>query len=298
MTATRGRDQAFAELTALSARGIGIDAYDLLPAHRDTVERAIAAFGNLGAARDAASLNRRTRVGEDSDVVDLLRRLAERDVRLTPRDLRRVGEEQLLKQCYARFGSWPAAREAAGLVAPRRGAEIPPREHVLDALRGRAGAARVLAARDVDRQLARAARHYYGTVSRALAVAGISQPRPNARWTAESLLDELTARVANGRSISVSALLEEGRSDLASAVQRHLGSIRVARRRVMDRLAAGDMAQPARGLRRRAAISSIDRLVDGFVRSVFTAAQRRALDEARAELGLEGLAEEESDVDV
>lgn len=276
------------ELKRLADQGVAIDAFGLLPAHAGVVARAVDAFGNLGAARWAAGLWRGTAIDAGSDVATLLRDLSDRGIRLTPSDLRRVGEDQLLKHCYARFGSWPTARAAARLPTPsRRRVEMPPRDHVLDALRGRAGLAGVLRGGDVDRDLARAARHHFGTVGKALDAAGVAFRKPNARWSQELLIDELARRVAKGESISISALRAAGRSDIVSAIQRHFDSVTIAQRRAFARASGGEQKGRARrGTRARVAalLPAIDRLVEEFVTSVFAAAGRRALDQLVAQM--------------
>jgi len=132
--------------------------------------------GSLAKARSAARLSgRRSRVDSRKALLRRLRALEDRDVRLTAQRLRELGEEPLLMACYQLFGSLPAARSAAGVAHPRRSdaAELPG-ELILDALRGRAGAVRVLATTDVDAPLARAARKRFGTLRNAIVSAGLT----------------------------------------------------------------------------------------------------------------------------
>lgn len=271
------------DLKKLADGGVAIDAFGLLPAHADLVARAVDIFGSLGAARRAAGLRRGTPITRDSDPVTMLHDLAARGVRLTPHDLRQLGEDAVLKLCYARFGGWPNARAAAGLEAPPRlQAEMPTAEEVLDAIRERARGVEALFARDLDRDVARAARHHFRGVIKAIDAAGVTRLKPNARWTPDLLIDELARRLAKGRPVTITSLLAERRADIVSAIQRHFDSFSTAAAIAAQQVGTGSWSRihrtPPRAPRRIPApkIPNLKPLVQRLVRAILEVATRHA----------------------
>ncbi len=287
------------ELRDLVKQGLAPDVYDLLPSYADLVARIVDRHGTLAAARDAIGEARRRRIETDADVATLLRELEARGVRLTPKDLRRLGEDAVVKEAYARFGSWTKARRVAGVATPARAQrEVPARALVLDALRGRARPAGSLAAVDVDPQLAYAARRHFGSVARAIVAAEIPLRKPNERWTKSMLLDEIRARVARGVRVTHGALRSEGRMDLASAIHRRFGTMDRAR----SLASMPPASSKANGRRRRApgrvvasrtlgdkkmkdVHTKVQELIGKFVADVTQIARQRALEALTETLG-------------
>jgi hypothetical protein len=102
-----------------------------------------------------------------------------------------------------------------------------PRDFILDALRGRARPAGVLAARDVDRALALAAAREFGSVDAAIIAAGVRLDRAPApaRIEAERLQEfvalfvEQALDLARSRTVEVVARALEG-SEASSSRRR------------------------------------------------------------------------------
>lgn len=256
--------------------------YELLPEHRALVDDLVKRYGSLGAARDAAGVARGRPAETRETVIASLRHLARLDVRLTPKVLRRLGEDSLIKGCYAFFGSVPAARDAAGLTAPTRSTRaVLPKEEVLARLRHLAGPERKLLARDVRDTLGLDAIHHFGSKIAAIDAAGLVRPMPNQRWTRESVLDAVAERRARGQEVSWGALAREGRYDLSMAIQRHMGGMPGSKR-------AAPAVRRRRQTRARPVVgreAAFHREVSALVRRLVSQLLQVATDVARAELG-------------
>ncbi|MCW5805916.1 MAG: hypothetical protein KIT31_26330 [Deltaproteobacteria bacterium] len=114
--ANSSQQAALREVRLLMASGIEPTVFGLLPDHADLVDELVDACGSFAGVRHALKLPKRSRrEWTEEDVLDDLRRLHACGVTLTPKRLRVLGEEMLLKACYERFGSIPDARAAAGV---------------------------------------------------------------------------------------------------------------------------------------------------------------------------------------
>lgn len=174
---------------------------------------------NHGDARSAPSSTAQAALLEE------LRALAARGVRIVPRGLRAATGERVLRGCYALFGSLPRARAAAGLEAPPRvGAGRMTRDEVLAALRAHT------AAHDLPpmiatlpRELRLSIARQFGSYRAALDAIGRRARTGAQRWTHDRVVAALVAHARAGRRLT-SSTLQATRADLANAVIRHVGS--------------------------------------------------------------------------
>ncbi len=139
-------------------------------------------------------------------------------------------DKKLIAAAIVRFGTWHAARRAAGIPAgrPKTQTRWTP-EKVIGELRIRSERGQKMTNMDhTDACLADAARRYFGSYHDALVAAGLAaprEPRKRTRWTRERLIAEIQSRHREGRPLS-SGCLNNG--SLVRAALRLFGGWRAA----------------------------------------------------------------------
>ena len=221
-----------ARLRALVLRGVAPTAADLLPGHADLVDELIAAHGSLARARLAIRIRRVAAYETDASALAALRHIVAAGQRPTPRRLRELGEEMLLKYAYDHFGSITKARELAGVGGGLRHPRAPllSRPDAVAELRRRADEHPGLRAQDVRGALCSALVHHFGTLTAAFAELGIHLGM-KPKWNEELAVAALADRLREGKRITNRALLADGRADLWNAIHRYAGGVPEAGRR-------------------------------------------------------------------
>jgi hypothetical protein len=163
-------------------------------------------FGSVPAAKRAAGISPKPSKWSRERVLQVLRDNAARG------DL--VIDNALGDACNRYFGSWPAARRAAGIASPRERMMSWSRERLLAELRRRVGV-------DVPigKSLGDALRHHFKTVPAARVAAGL--PSTRSTWTKPLIIEAI--RKLDGKSI------HKANPSLAVACQKQFGSIDAAR---------------------------------------------------------------------
>ena len=221
-----------ARLRALVLRGVAPTAAELLPGHADVVDELIAAYGSLARARRAIGIRRVAAYETDEAALAALRHIVGAGERPTPKRLRELGEEGLLKYIYGHFGSITKARELVGATARLERPRVPvlPRPDALAELRRLMDEQPGLRAQDVRGALCSALVHHFGTLTAAFAELGI-HVGTKAKWNEELIVAALADRLREGKRITDRALLADGRADLWNAIHRYVGGTPEARRR-------------------------------------------------------------------
>ncbi len=116
---------ALQDLAQLVVRGVEPRALSLLKRDPDLVERLISEAGSLASARAMLSIPQRQANLSRATTIETLRGLAALGERVTPARLFRLGEMSVVRATYRHFGSFPAARLAAGLAPPPRQPQDP-----------------------------------------------------------------------------------------------------------------------------------------------------------------------------
>ncbi len=213
-------------------RGLEPTAVALLRAHADLVDELIAAYGSLARARLAIGIRRAASYETDEIALAALRHIVGAGERTTPKRLRELGEEMLLKYIYGRFGSITRARELVGAAArlERPRVQHLPRQDALTELRRLVDDNPGLRAQDVGGALCSALVHHFGTLTAAFAELGI-HIGPKTKWNAELAVAALADRLREGKRSTNRSLLADGRADLWNAIHRYVGGVPEARRR-------------------------------------------------------------------
>ncbi len=233
MASRSAADQLLERLVWLAKRGIAPNALSLLPQQAKLVEKVIAVFGSLAIARKRMPGDWRRASAFDTPAVvaSTLTRLHAAGQRLTPRRLRELGEEQLVKAVYARFGSFARARRAAGLpdreqALPRPDAiPITTKIESLDEYRRWLEINPRTRRPDLPRALARSLDYHVGGIAEARRTLAL----PPLRWNRERVIGALVEELRAGRHVTSDAFVAEGRTDIVNAIYRHVGSIVEAR---------------------------------------------------------------------
>lgn len=226
-----GRDDVLRRLTELAETGTPPNAIALLPEHAGVVELAIAWFGNLAVARQRmpGGWRRGADYETKASVRGALARLHAAGQLVTPRRLRLLGEEQLIRAVYRHFGNFARARTAAGLAprqpAPARHVVTMTRDEALEQYRALMAADPMRRADTLPRHLRRALRLHVGGISHARRECDL----PKFRWNRERVLAVLAEYARAGHAITTLSLNRSGRDDLVNAIYRHVGSIVEAR---------------------------------------------------------------------
>ncbi len=238
-------------LRQLAEQGISPTITQLLPEHAALVDHLVAEFGTLASARDAAGLRGIRPPPSRESTISAMRALRDLGVPMTPAGLRRVGEDYVVRAAYALFGSWNAARTAAGIDMPRREVEhVWTAAKVLDTLRSAARGSYDVTIKQLPYSARRAAVRLFGSITAALAAAGLQRATGKRRWSRETTLAALEERVRAGLPITRAALRAEGRHDLTNAISRYLDRAGAASLR---EIAAAAMRRRRGSKRRRVA---------------------------------------------
>lgn len=177
--------------------------------------------------RERRHRSRYSNVRTREDVIRALRAAAAPDGTIAAKPFRRAGGEMVIKRCYMLFGSFVAAREAAGLSAP-----VPPEARIMErdqivaelkAMSARNGgfaprhdALPIVLRRSIDA--------VFGGYAAARDAASVEARRGNLKWTREKIVSALKAWIDSGKPQTSTALARD-RLDLWNAAIRHLGSI-------------------------------------------------------------------------
>ena len=181
-------------------------------------------FGSHQAALEAASLEPARRIWTEARVVATIQ---DHYVAGAPLHSARLIERSLVAAAKRRFGSWPAAIEAAGLHNKIALKELPrrwSRELVIQEILAWHRSGRSLAEIHCsNRSLNRAAKKWFGSWRAALRAAGLDSKRR--AWSKQAVIDEILDRYRDGRPLSSD---HPSNTNLASAARRYLGSWRDA----------------------------------------------------------------------
>lgn len=196
----------------------------LYKADPNLVAAAIRFFGSYDAALKAAGLESSRRFWTEARVVA---KIQDRYIAGAPLTAPALVERSLAVAAKRRFGSWPAAVEAAGLQNKIALKELPrrwSRELVIQEILAWHQSGRPLT--EVHRSskpLASAANNWFGSWRAALCAAGLSPTRRI--WSKQVVIDEILDRHRNGRSLISN---HPSNINLVAAAQRHFGSWRKA----------------------------------------------------------------------
>jgi hypothetical protein len=188
------------------------------------VAAAIRFFGSYEAALKAAGLEISRRFWTESRVVE---KIQDRYIAGAPLAAPALVERSLAVAAKRRFGSWPAAVEAAGLQNKIVFKELPrrwSRELVIQEILAWYRSGRPLTEVHTScGPLSSAANNWFGSWRAALCAAGLTCGRRI--WSKQVVIDEILDRYRNGRSLTSS---HPSNVNLVAAAQRHFGSWRKA----------------------------------------------------------------------
>jgi hypothetical protein len=181
-------------------------------------------FGSYKAALKAAGLESSQRFWTESRVVT---KIQDRYIAGAPLTAPALVERSLAVAAKRRFGSWPAAIEAAGLQNKIALKELPrrwSRELVIQEILAWYRSGRPLTeVHTSSGPLSSAANNWFGSWRAALCAAGL--PCGRRIWSKQVVIDEILDRYHNGRSLKSN---QPSNSNLVAAAQRHFGSWRKA----------------------------------------------------------------------
>ena len=182
-------------------------------------------FGSYQAALKAAGLEPSQRFWTESRVVA---KIQDRYIAGAPLTAPALVERSLAVAAKRRFGSWPAAVEAAGLsdkIAFKKPLCCWSQELVIREILAWHESGRPLTAVHRDsKPLSSAANNWFGSWRAALLAAGLTTTRRT--WSKQAVIDEIFDRYRNGRSLRSN---ESSNINLVAAAQRYFGSWRKAK---------------------------------------------------------------------
>lgn len=181
-------------------------------------------FGSYQAALRAAGLEPSRRFWTESRVVA---KIQDRYIAGAPLTSPALVERSLAVAAKRRFGSWPAAIDAAGLsdkIAFKKPLCRWSQELVIREILAWHESGRPLTAiHQENKPLSSAANNWFGSWRAALLASGLTLTRRT--WSKHAVIDEILDRYRNGRSLKCN---EPSNINLVAAAQRHFGSWREA----------------------------------------------------------------------